>query len=155
MIYYKIVNNIQLDILSIKRSIASYIYERSRLVKMQAPNQTLKSMDFSNEYFATVAGSHPSDVRSIARIEMLTMMINEYEKILMEKEFALRELKDQGVDLVKRLKRANKSYTTLQIFIATHIDGKSNEEVMQMGYAPSTIYNAHTEVNKFLQLESN
>jgi len=152
MTYYKTVNYIELDIKSIKRYISSCTYERAKLVNMQAPKKSPKSMDFSEEYIAPKGGFHPSDARTIARIEMISMMITEYEKILYEKEFALRELKDQGYALIKKLKRANKSYSTLEIFIATHIEGKSNDDVKKMGYAAQTIYNAHTEVNKHLQM---
>jgi hypothetical protein len=56
--------------------------------------------------------------------------------------------------MLQQLKKKNRTDSVLEIFMMSVFEGKNVDEIKQMGYAPSTIYNAHTIFNKHIELRS-
>jgi hypothetical protein len=149
--YFRNVEQLKFDIKASKDMLKNYTKERDLLIKASGP-PSMRAVSYDQP---KVQGSSakPNDMKMLMRIGELTELISYYTEIIENKEKTLLKLKYRGKTMLDSLTKNGESTAVLEIFIATVIDGMSKEEIMTLGYEIRTIYNARSEINKYLEGE--
>jgi hypothetical protein len=150
--YYGNVHRVRFEINSNKEILKNYEQEREHLIKISGP-PAYKAITYDQPRVQG-SSSRQSDEQILTRIAELTSYIERYRIIIADKEKTLNKLRSLGSKMLQQLKKKNRTDSVLEIFMMSVFEGKNVDEIKQMGYAPSTIYNAHTIFNKHIELRS-
>jgi len=150
--YYGNVTRVRFEINSNKEILKNYEQEREHLIKISGP-PAYKAITYDQPRVQG-SSSRQSDEQILTRIAELTSYIERYRIIIADKEKTLNKLRSLGSKMLQQLKKKNRTDSVLEIFMMSVFEGKNVDEIKQMGYAPSTIYNAHTIFNKHIELRS-
>jgi hypothetical protein len=150
--YYGNVYRVRFEINSNKEILKNYEQEREHLIKISGP-PAYKAITYDQPRVQG-SSSRQSDEQILTRIAELTSYIERYRIIIADKEKTLNKLRSLGSKMLQQLKKKNRTDSVLEIFMMSVFEGKNVDEIKQMGYAPSTIYNAHTIFNKHIELRS-
>jgi hypothetical protein len=146
------VHRVRFEINSNKEILKNYEQEREHLIKISGP-PAYKAITYDQPRVQG-SSSRQSDEQILTRIAELTSYIERYRIIIADKEKTLNKLRSLGSKMLQQLKKKNRTDSVLEIFMMSVFEGKNVDEIKQMGYAPSTIYNAHTIFNKHIELRS-
>ena len=139
--FYKQIQMLLLDIDTYERMLTSQKQEREHLIKKSGP-APVRSIAFGEVHTT----AYISEQEVINRIAQLSVLIKMNETIVASKKALLKKLRDKGLAVAERLED-----TRLRIFIASYIDGKSNEQIAyEHQYAIKTVWNVKVEINEML-----